>query len=104
MGVNVYYGEIDAPIRPVIEVLNKKGYITSASCCGHPYAGHIDDFAYIQFEFGSITPEELPRHWYWVKDDLMEYKYKAGSTRISEQHEMMKRLLKWAEDLPDATK
>ena len=60
--------EIDDLIAPAIQELNKRGYRTSACC-----SGHIDKppYAYIQYEFGEMTPEVLPSQWYWEEDGLM---------------------------------
>ncbi|MBQ3321216.1 MAG: hypothetical protein IJH05_00030 [Firmicutes bacterium] len=60
--------EIDDLIAPTIQLLNRKNYITSASCSGH--AEREPSNGYIQFDFGEMTPEILPKGWYWEADGL----------------------------------
>ena len=100
--------EIDALICPAIQLLNAKGYVTSACCCGHE-----DDFlhmdctrAYIQFDFGEITPEHLPEGWFWTDHgQQMEYIYRCQCPKFlyAEATEVMKKLSVWADSHPDTT-
>ena len=94
---------VDTPIAEAIKVLNTKGYITSACCCGH--ADMLpDECAYIQFDFGEITPETLPAGWFWTDNgQQMEYEYMSqDADRFNiEKIEVMNALLSWAKTLPD---
>ena len=94
--------EVDDLIGPAIMTLNRKGYYTAFSCSGHAESGHSPEIAYIQFEFGGITPETLPDGWEWVCDGQMEHQYeKATEEEITA---VMNDLSSWATELPDATK
>lgn len=92
--------QIDDLIAPTIQILNLKGYITAWCCSGHVREGF--DSAYIQFEFGGITPEELPSGWFWEEDGHMLYQYESCSPDdlSREIAEVMDTLSKWAESLP----
>ena len=92
--------QIDDLIAPTIQTLNLKGYRTAWCCSGHAEKGFGS--AYIQFEFGEITPEELPDGWYWEEDGHMQYQYVSFSPNdlTQEISEVMNELLKWAESLP----
>lgn len=93
--------EVDDAIAEIIVVLNRKGYRTAFCCSGHPDAGHDPEVAYIQFEFGGITPETLPDGWYWESDGQMEYVYDTADPKALEKTiiKVMKNLLMWAYDL-----
>ena len=92
--------QIDDLIAPTIQILNLKGYRTAWSCSGHVREGF--NSAYIQFEFGGITPEELPDGWFWEEDGHMLYQYESYSPDDLKQEieAVMKDLFKWAEALP----
>lgn len=92
--------QIDDLIAPTIQILNLKGYRTAWSCSGHVREGF--DCAYIQFEFGEITPEELPDGWFWEEDGHMQCQYVSSSPDDlnSEIEEVMDTLFKWAKSLP----
>ena len=92
--------EIDDLIAPAIQNLNRRGYYTSACC-----SGHIEEppYAYIQFDYGEMTPEILPAGWYWEEDGLMYYNYVTdGTERKNEIHQVMDGLLSWSDSLPSA--
>ena len=93
---------VDAIIAPTIQVINQKGYRTSACCSGHADKGY--KIAYVQFGFGELTPEAIPSGWYWAEDGLMEYEYTSECATDFEQEitNTMSALLTWAESLPDA--
>lgn len=96
------YVEVDDLIAPSIQLLNQKNYITSACC-----SGHIEEdpsCAYIQFDFGEMTPEVLPEGWYWEEDGLMYYEYLSTEKKQLEMeiHDTMRKLYEWAWGLPDA--
>ena len=95
-----HWVQIDDLIAPTIQILNLKGYRTAWSCSGHVREGF--DRAYILFEFGEITPEELPAGWFWEEDGHMFYQYLSSSPDDlnREISEVMSELLKWAESLP----
>ena len=92
--------QIDDLIATTIQTLNLKGYKTAWCCSGHVKEGF--DSAYIQFEFGEITPEELPSGWFWEEDGHMQYQYALCSPDDLKQEieEVMDDLFKWAESLP----
>ena len=92
--------QIDDLIAPTIRTLNLKGYKTAWCCSGHVKEGF--DSAYILFEFGEITPEELPTGWVWEEDGHMLYQYKSCSPDELSQEiaVVMDALFKWAESLP----
>lgn len=90
--------EVDDPIAPAISILNGKGYRTAFCCCGHADMGR--SIAYIQFDFGGITPEYLPLGWYWVCDSQMEYNYENVTQTLIES--VMSELTAWAASLPSA--
>ena len=92
--------QIDDLIAPTIQILNLKGYRTAWCCSGHVREGF--DSAYIQFEFGGITPEELPDGWFWEEDGHMLYQYESCSPDdlSREIAEVMDKLFNWAESLP----
>ena len=92
--------QIDDLIAPTIQILNLKGYRTAWSCSGHVREGF--DSAYIQFEFGMITPEELPTGWFWAEDGHMQYQYVScfPDDLSWEIVEVMDMLFKWAKALP----
>ena len=91
--------EVDDHIGPAIIELNRKGYRTAFSCSGHANSGHSPEIAYIQFEFGGITPEILPDGWNWAFDGQMEYRYEVATDE--EISATMKALALWAAALPD---
>ena len=99
---NAYWCEIDDAIAEPVSLLNKKGYRTAFCCSGHADSGHNPEVAYIQFEFGGITPETLPDGWYWESDGQMEYVYDTADPKELEKTiiKVMKNLLIWANDLP----
>ena len=92
--------QIDDLMAQTIQTLNLKGYRTAWSCGGHVR----EDFsrAYIAFEFGEITPEELPDGWFWEEDGNMQYEYVSCEPDALEKEisEVMKELVDWAESLP----
>ena len=92
--------QIDDLIAQTIQILNLKGYKTAWSCSGHVEK----DFnsAYILFEFGEITPEELPAGWFWEEDGNMQYQYVSCTPDDLEKEitEVMRDLLNWVESLP----
>ena len=92
--------QIDDLIAQTIQTLNLKGYRTAWCCSGHAKEGF--DSAYIQFEFGEITPEELPSGWFWEEDGHMQYQYVSCSLDDLNQEigKVMNDLLYWAEALP----
>ena len=92
--------QIDDLIAQTIQTLNLKGYKTAWCCSGHAKEGF--DSAYIQFEFGEITPEELPSGWFWEEDGHMQHQYASCSPDDLKQEieEVMCDLLNWAEALP----
>ena len=92
--------QIDDLIAQTIQTLNLKGYRTAWCCSGHVKEGF--DSAYFQFEFGEITPEELPSGWFWEEDGHMQYQYALCSPDDLKQEieEVMDDLFKWAEALP----
>lgn len=92
--------QIDDLIAQAIQTLNLKDYRTAWCCSGHVKEGF--DSAYIQFEFGEITPEELPSGWFWEVDGHMQYQYASCSPDDLKQEigAVMKDLFKWAEALP----
>ncbi len=92
--------QIDDLIAQTIQTLNLKGYRTAWCCSGHVKEGF--DSAYIQFEFGEITPEELPSGWFWEEDGHMQHQYASCSPDDLKQEieEVMCDLLNWAEALP----
>ena len=95
------YGvQIDDLIAQTIQILNLKGYKTAWCCSGH--AKEWFHSAYIQFEFGEITPEDLPAGWFWEEDGHMQYQYVSSSQDDLNQEiaEVMSDLFKWAEALP----
>lgn len=54
--------EIDDLIMPAIATFNKKGYITSFCCSGHPYDNC--SLPYVQFEqYYNFPKELLPPDW-----------------------------------------
>ena len=95
-----HWVQIDDLIAPTIQTLNLKGYRTAWSCSGHVREGF--DSAYILFEFGEMTPEELPEGWFWEEDGHMIYQYESCSPDDLNQEisEVMDELFKWAESLP----
>lgn len=98
--------EIDALICPAIQDLNRKGYITSACCCGHDEDLRYmeSNHAYIQFDFGGITPEHLPLGWYWTDNgQQMEYEYQSQEEKALHMEiiSVIDRLKAWAAKLPD---
>ena len=92
--------QIDDLIAPAIQILNPKGYKTAWSCSGHVREGF--NSAYILFEFGEITPEELPAGWFWEEDGHMYYQYASCTPDDLDREisEVMAELFKWAESLP----
>ena len=73
---------VDDTIAPTIQTLNQKGFITSACCSGHNE--YTPEYAYIQYDFGEITPKYLPEDWYWCDNgQQMEFQYQseAGEER-----------------------
>ena len=92
--------QIDDLIATTIQTLNLKGYRTAWCCSGHMRENF--DSAYIQFEFGGITPEELPDGWVWEEDGHMLYQYESCSPDdlSREIAEVMDKLFNWAESLP----
>ena len=92
--------QIDDLIAQTIRTLNLKGYKTAWCCSGHVKEGF--DSAYIQFEFGEITPEELPAGWIWVEDGHMVYQYESCTPDdlSREIAEVMDDLFEWAKALP----
>ena len=92
--------QIDDLIAQTIQTLNLKGYRTAWCCSGHVKEGF--DSAYIQFEFGEITPEELPSGWFWEEDGHMLYQYTSCEPDDLDREitEVMRELHKWAESLP----
>ena len=92
--------QIDDLIAPTIQILNLKGYKTAWSCSGHVREGF--NSAYILFEFGEITPEELPAGWLWEEDGHMYYQYVSCTPDDLDREisEVMDDLFKWAESLP----
>jgi len=94
--------KLDDLIAPTIQLLNLKNYITSACCSGH--ADRDPDCAYIQYDFGEMTPEILPDGWFWDGDGQMYYEYTSltREERKKEIRDTMRRLYYWAQSLPDA--
>ena len=94
------YIQVDDLIAPTLQILNLKGYRTAWSCSGH--VREDCDSAYILFEFGEITPEELPSGWFWEEDGHMEYQYisRSPDDLIREITDVMRKLSDWAESLP----
>lgn len=92
--------KIDDHIAQAIQTLNLKDYRTAWCCSGHASKGF--DSAYILFEFGEITPEELPAGWYWEEDGNMQYQYVSCEPDELEQEieEVMGKLFQWADSLP----
>ena len=96
--------ELDDPIADAIAVLNRKGYRTAFCCSGHAGTRYMPVVAYIQYEFGCITPEHLPAGWEYIKDGHMEYVYTSfGVALEGEIAANMKSLATWAKELPDTT-
>ena len=92
--------KIDDLIAPTIQILNLKGYRTAWCCSGHVRKSF--DSAYILFEFGEITPGELPSGWFWEEDGHMLYQYTSCEPDDLDREitEVMRELHKWAESLP----
>jgi len=115
------YVLIDDLIAPVIQIINRKGYITDWCCSGHPLAkefiidgewgkyqeinSHLKS-SYISFKEGISLPMLPPefaadsnfgkliiRKWFEVNDDF----YKISRSIL----ETMEQLYKWALELPD---
>lgn len=96
------YIEVDDLIAPTIQMLNNKGYVTTACCSGHNE--EFSRYAYIQYDFGGITPEVLPEKWYWTDNgQQMEYAYDTaiGLNRLEEIEQVMSGLYCWACKLPN---
>lgn len=87
---------IDELILPAIQILNDRGYHTTASCSGHVDKGY--QCAYIQFAWGEITPETLPEGWRWAEDGLMEYMYQNDFNNDDIEIVMLS-LCEWAKTL-----
>lgn len=96
------YVKVDDLIAPAIRLLNLKNYITSACCSGHSRL--VPEYAYIQYDFGEMTPERLPDGWFWDGDGQMYFEYlsQPGPEREQEIRKTMNALYEWAQDLPDA--
>ena len=90
--------EIDDNIRPIIEILNRKGY-TTRWCCGgdHPEKGFV--YVYITFEH-LYKFDDLPRGYkYKDKIGLLSYTYTKHFDYL--RHEKaVGDLMVWAELLP----
>lgn len=95
--------EVDDEIAGAISTLNKKGFHTAFCCAGHASEECFSSCAYIQFEFGGITPEILPEGWIWEEDGQMEYVYSSDTKEglAEEIKRVMRELLIWAQQLPE---
>lgn len=68
--------DLDSPIVPVLQLMNKLGYATVASCCGYDYPGGAKDHsstAYVYFTapFSKIKKLRKDLH-YWDLEYLGE--------------------------------
>ena len=94
--------QVDDLIAEVIQKLNIKGYRTAFCCSGHYDSKYRPERAYIEFQFGEITPEYLPNGWCWEHDGHMEYKYvstDAGELK-EEISSIMEKARQWVDTLP----
>lgn len=96
--------QVDDLIAELIQTLNIKGYRTAFCCSGHHDSGYIPERAYIEFQFGGITPEYLPDGWCWEHDGHMEFEYAASNEEDlrKEIFTTMDKAKQWADTLPSA--
>lgn len=118
---------IDAEIKPVIEILNQKGYKTKYSSAGHVhlrkktdgkrdgvYHDKLYSDARIMFD-GDFKFPNSPKHWFWKNVDGKDYldiepiyyNPKDGSPDeafAKWKNRYMETLRTWADNLPDRVK
>lgn len=118
---------IDAEIKPVIEILNQKGYKTKYSSAGHVhlrkkadekrdgvYHNKLYSDARIMFD-GDFKFPNSPKHWFWKNVDGKDYldiepiyyNPKDGSPDeafAKWKNRYMETLRTWADNLPDRVK
>ena len=103
VGEDGSYFECDDLIAPTIIELNKKGYITTECCSGHPYREVIVDGAYIAFS-KNYEFEKIPKD-FIMEDNVLSETYdnnepRSGWKGIEEIVQVNKMLYEWARDLP----
>ena len=94
--------QVDDAIADIIRDLNVKGYKTAFCCSGHSKSMYRPEVAYIEFQFGEITPECLPDGWQWVHDGHMECVYKSTNSDDLEKEikATMREAKRWVKSLP----
>lgn len=112
----------DKPLAPAVALLNKKGYITKASCSGHYFVNYNTDKAHTYILFDKVYEfNDLP---YRFTKDISEdsngvkrisidytynrYKLENNKSVLKEEYELLteienicQKLTKWVETLPD---
>lgn len=98
---------IDIMIAPIIEILNKKGYKTIASCSGHYHSirqykngeeedWNVDGYIYFEDKIPKAIPKGLGAY---VDETCIRWKYRS----YKKNKLRMTRLLNWVKQLPDIT-
>lgn len=86
---------IDRNIQDVVRILNEKGYITRYCCEGHDTGSNTYVTFSWQHEFDNIPDG------FTYKNGTIQHVY-ADNKDIARKDEYLKRLLDWAENLPNA--
>jgi hypothetical protein len=68
------FAEIDDLIAPIVSILNKKGYITTNSCSGHPYFDYQLSSSVIEENLLNST----------IKDEFNKHPYISGYIMFSD--------------------
>lgn len=98
-----YLVQIDTPIVPIIRILNKKGYITTACCSGHIEEDHCVSI-YIAFRdehnFGTNIPRDsaYSKHGRTISYNGLDMM--SVEERKVFRKECIEKIAVWAENLP----